>query len=391
MDRTAQRQPVWKQSGKPTAPRPRTITAFLRAQPLGWTAAAIVLILVMGIGVGVPSVAAKFTEADSAPLFAMAAIVLLLALIYVPRWQTRGVAISERFDKENEARKTLAQVVGGLAVLITLYSTNQTLSLSQQQLRVAYDGQVTERFTKAVDQLGATDTSGRARLEIRLGGIYALARIADDSPIDRSPIAEILTAYVRHNAPIPQASDDQDDPDTLASPSADIQSVFTVLGRRRWRSAEPAASVLNFSNSNLAGIGLAKGHMEGAVLLSVRLDRADLRNANLTGVNLFDSYLTAIRLDSADLTNADLRGAHMHNASLSGTKFVNAKLQRAELNHADVQGADFSGADLADADFTSVDLRMTHGLCREQILGIVRGRGTIIPKSLAPCAPVQRR
>ena len=63
----------------------------------------------------------------------------------------------------------------------------------------------TERFTRAIDQLGATDDKeGEPKLEIRLGAIYALERIARDSPErDYATIMEVLTAYVRDNAPLP--------------------------------------------------------------------------------------------------------------------------------------------------------------------------------------------
>ncbi|MGA2219452.1 MAG: hypothetical protein ABSG51_15285, partial [Terracidiphilus sp.] len=58
-----------------------------------------------------------------------------------------------RFDKENEARKTLATVLGGLAIVVTIYSTWATLQISQE-------GQITDRFTKAIDELGSSDSSG---------------------------------------------------------------------------------------------------------------------------------------------------------------------------------------------------------------------------------------
>ena len=38
-------------------------------------------------------------------------------------------------------------------------------------------------------------------MAIRLGGIYALERIARDSEKDHGPIMEVLTAYVREKAP----------------------------------------------------------------------------------------------------------------------------------------------------------------------------------------------
>ena len=63
-------------------------------------------------------------------------------------------------------------------------------------------GHITDRFTKAIEQLGKLDGE-RPNIEVRLGAIYALERIAIDSPRDQWTIMEILTAYVRQNAPPP--------------------------------------------------------------------------------------------------------------------------------------------------------------------------------------------
>lgn len=90
---------------------------------------------------------------------------------------------------------TLAQLLGGTALLSGLYFTWRTLQVNRE-------GQITERFTRAIDQLGNMDNSGNPRLEIRLGGIYALERIDKESPerAYHGTVMEVLTAYVRGNA-----------------------------------------------------------------------------------------------------------------------------------------------------------------------------------------------
>lgn len=57
------------------------------------------------------------------------------------------------------------------------------------------DWRITDSFTRAVEQLGSD------KLETRLGAIYALERIAEESPRDHWPIMETLTAFVRDRAP----------------------------------------------------------------------------------------------------------------------------------------------------------------------------------------------
>jgi hypothetical protein len=95
---------------------------------------------------------------------------------------------NDRLRLENDVRRALLQALGGLAVLAGVL-------LTWRQLLVSREGQVTERFTRAIDQLGSE------KLDVRVGGIYALERIAHDSVRDRSPIEEILCAYIREHSP----------------------------------------------------------------------------------------------------------------------------------------------------------------------------------------------
>src|SRR5829696_2981635 len=139
--------------------------------------------------------------------WAILALLIVAFLWFVPQLQgeyfSRKVPAEERPALVNEYRRTWAQIIGGFGLLLGLYFTWRRVEITQDQ-------QVTERFTRAIDQLGATDDkTGNPRLEVRLGGIYALERIARDSPKrDYSTIMEVLTAYVRENThQAPQPSD----------------------------------------------------------------------------------------------------------------------------------------------------------------------------------------
>lgn len=99
----------------------------------------------------------------------------------------------------------MAGVAGVVGVYFTWRNLRQTQENTQKTLRLTEQGQITERFTRAIDQLGETDDEGKPKLEIRLGGIYALERIAKDSPErEYSTVMEVLTAYARENALLPR-------------------------------------------------------------------------------------------------------------------------------------------------------------------------------------------
>lgn len=262
-----------------------------------------------------------------------ASILSILILWKIPQWQVRGLGTLEptaRFTSENEARKTIAQIIAGVAILGGFYS-------AQRQLAVTQEGQITERYSKAIEQLGATDTLGHKRLELRLGSIYALERIARDSEQDRWPIMEILTAYVRQNSPRGDARQSATEPGTKGpasppEPEEDIQAIMTVIGRRQTER------------------GFGK---------QLDLSGTDLRNLNLKPwvINL---STREVNLDSVLLSGADLEGADLSEASMRFTTFSGTRLKNVKFQNADLSGAIFADADLEGADFLGAILDSTH-------------------------------
>ena len=60
---------------------------------------------------------------------------------------------------------------------------------------LARQGQVTDRYTKAIEQLGSDKG-----LDAQIGGIYALERIARDSHVDHPNNIEVLAAFIRDHS-----------------------------------------------------------------------------------------------------------------------------------------------------------------------------------------------
>ena len=271
---------------------------------------------------------------------------------------------------ENDARTALLQAVGGLVLLIGLYFTARTWRTTQE-------GQVTDRFTKAINQLGET---GPEKLAIRLGGIYALERIARDSERDHWSIMEILTAYVREHAPW-KGEEQISQEETLPSETpptqnhrsppklaADIQAILTVVGRRTRTYGHGEDQQLNLSatdlhgadlwGAHLEGVWLSAAHLEGASLSDVHLEeaylegahleRAELIGAHLTGAILWDAHLERASLVFAFL-EADFSEAHLEGAALMGTHMERAALSAAHLEGATLWGAHLEGAELSAA------------------------------------------
>lgn len=81
---------------------------------------------------------------------------------------------AELLKATNDVRTTLVQALGGLALLGGLFFTARTFGLGAKNLGLAVEEQLTNRYTNAVEQLGSD------KLDVRLGGIYALERLMVD-------------------------------------------------------------------------------------------------------------------------------------------------------------------------------------------------------------------
>jgi uncharacterized protein YjbI with pentapeptide repeats len=300
--------------------------------------------------------------------------VLTLAFVAVPAWFVPDNA-PDLYSARNDVRTTAVQATAGLVLLLGAYFT-------WRQLHTAREGQVTERFTRAIDHLGSD------QLDVRLGGIYALERIARDSEADRSTIAEVLTAYVRTHSPWPPTKPGQykegwpleQHPD-LRTRAPDIQAALTVLARVRFtqfasgaiarldlqatdlRKADLHHAHLEWANlrgAHLEEANLARAHLERADLVGAHLQRAFLHDAQLKEADLRGAHLEEANLARAHLERADLRDAYMVGAHLEEAVLRDAHLEEAVLDGAYVVGAHLEGADLRNARLERADLARAH-------------------------------
>ena len=337
------------------------------------------------------------------PVFVVVLIISLVVPLFwlllwkLPQWQVAAVPeMKDRIDLESKSRQTLVQIVGGAAALGAFYFTAQTLETSQKTLETTQQGQITDRFTKAIDQLGDT------KLEIKLGGIYALERIAKDSERDHWVVMEVLTAFVRQHSPrkvelsgmsMLTFASEKIENEKAQDPPADIQAILTVIGRRGRTFEHGEVEPLNLSMTHLWGANLQKANLQkadlgGAQLSGANLEGAQLQKANLTMTELQDAYLGEAQLQGASLVQAQLQKANFQDAQLQGTILRYAQLQEAHLNKAQLQGANLQGAQLQRADLQGANLSQVEYLTQDQINMACTNKYTILPKGLTrpdPC------
>ncbi|WP_236573971.1 pentapeptide repeat-containing protein [Streptomyces sp. GS7] len=296
------------------------------------------------------------------------------------------IAPQDRLNAVNSVRTMLLQAVGGLVVLFGAYATWRQLRVSQDSLRATQEGHVTDRFSRAVDQLGSD------KLDVRIGALHALWRIAEHSVRDRDAVISIQAAYLRTHLPWPPTGPDGpaaevpvNDVAPLETRAADAQVALTGLG--------VLCEHREQSWVNLSVTDLRRADCDGLWLPEVNLDRACMEAASLYHANLTQASLVSVNLRHADLKTAilrrtrcvlsDLRGARLVETDLHEGDFTGADLREANLRKADAAGAVFHQADLRQADLRGTDLS-TADLTQAQLDGALASEHTNWPAGFDP-------
>src|SRR5215467_2757820 len=96
-------------------------------------------------------------------------------------------------------------IVGVAGFWASVRNTNKTTELALRAVELTEQGQVTDLYSRAIEQLGSD------KLDVRIGGIYALERVAQDSPADHPTVMEVLAALIRERSREQQPPADQAD------------------------------------------------------------------------------------------------------------------------------------------------------------------------------------
>ncbi len=195
---------------------------------------------------------------------------------------------------------------------------------------------------EAVGEVGdwSVFSESLSNIEVRVGAIYALERIAQDSPRDHIQIMEILTSYIRENAPV-AGLEPSDEPFSAARPRSDVQAALDVIGRRAPESIELEHSKkyrLDLREVDLSGANFSQGNFEGALLFRSRLEASNFRSANLGAARL-----QGCLLNFANFSDANLLGAIIDDARISSLDGWNASITLA----ANMRGLSMAGSDLS--------------------------------------------
>ena len=219
--------------------------------------------------------------------------------------------------------------------------------VAERQANTARQGLLNERYQQGAEMLGSNV------LSVRLGGIYALERLAAEHPEHyHVQIMQLFCAFVRDptvdereqsERMVVQAEPESRQLSRKVKARADIQAIMAAIGTRgkpRIKIEKASSYTLDLSLANLRGAHLAS---------------ADLSHALLTGTNLSDTWFI-----HANLTSAFLMESNLSHATMWGTVMSDALLYDAVL----------SGTDFSRTTFTSGSTRGPEGL--DPVVGLTQ-------------------
>ena len=100
------------------------------------------------------------------------------------------------------------------------------LAIAARNIALSRQGRLTGRYAKAVEQLGS------AELDVRIGSIHTLERVAREAPADHPAVMEILASFIREHSPPQWPPADPGGQVRERSLRPDVQAAMTVVGRR---------------------------------------------------------------------------------------------------------------------------------------------------------------
>ena len=205
----------------------------------------------------------------------------------------------------------VAALIGLPLAIWRSFVADRQSKTAQQQSETAQRSLLNERYQKGTEMLGSEVRS------VRLGGIYALERLAREHAEGyHILIIKLFCAFVRQSE-----SDTQEKHPKIRE---DVQAIMTALGRRDGKQREIEKQEIKISKEPI--LNLAGAKLPGAVL-----ERADLSRAVLDE----STDLSGAMLEGADLSLAELNGASLSGAKLDGTDLSGVTgLTQAQLDEA---------------------------------------------------------
>ena len=185
-------------------------------------------------------------------------------------------------------------------------------------------------------------------IEVRIGAILSLERIAQDSTRydngrDHVRVMEILCAYVRENTLIPLL-DSEFDEKLRITPRTDIQIAIDVIKRRSQEQIEIEVVNryrLDLRRCDFRGVNFGLGSFRGAIFAQCRFEFASFRSSDFSGARFHGSILNYLDCMNAKFIGADMRSCRIDKPEPKAGGFLTS------INMGDLSGVSLISANIS--------------------------------------------
>ncbi|SDM77209.1 Uncharacterized protein YjbI, contains pentapeptide repeats [Streptomyces sp. cf386] len=269
-------------------------------------------------------------------------------------------------------RTALATLTFAGAVLAGVYAYRKQ-RLAEGDAHRADDKQLAERFTTAADQLGHDQAA------VRLAGVYAMARLADDWIEQRQVCVDVLCAYLRMPyEPNPEAASTASVGESLSSTPAaykegEREVRLTIIRTIRSHLQPQAPTSWSACNFDFTRATFDGGYLQGSLFQGT----VSFGGAEFSGRSFYfgGADFSAGRVYFSG-GRVDFRGAKFSGASVD---FTGAKFSRGSVYFGGAKfsrgSVDFTGAKFSGGTVTFIDAEFSGGTVT--FIGAKFSRGSV--------------
>ena len=251
--------------------------------------------------------------------------------------------------------------VSGIAALFGGYLAILRANTNERQATTEEQGLITDRINKAIERLSTNDEKGKPIIEVRLGALYALERIAQDSIRDHIQIMDILCAYVKTNSPLPKKKKPL---------RKDVQIALNIIGwranghdgKKRLKKERRENYYIDLNYCDLHGAEFNKANLSGAEFNRANLDGASFYDSDLSNAFFRYAKLNKVYIDNTNMTSANFNWAEIIEAGISESNLTTTGLSYANMskttiaNRSNLYNAQFLKTDMSNTKLYNIDM-----------------------------------
>jgi len=210
------------------------------------------------------------------------------------------------------------------------------------QLKVAEITQVNDSFTRAIEQIGASEVN------VRLGGIYSLIKIAESHPKEYLQIVfNVLHSFLNESGEFGASSEEIDYNDVVGS---DIQAAYIYLCHAYLQPLRILGVNLNYSRCDNATL-------INSQFTLVSWNLALFEDCKFEEVTFIECKLVSTKIENSDFTKSSITHSDLHKAKFNNVKFESCDFYQIEFSDVKFKDVEFVGCVFTNVSFKDSELR----------------------------------